>query len=215
MTETSKNITALLTGILIIFLSFLFSPSGIEEKNKVNIEEKNNLTDFIDWSRGQFLGSEDAPVRIVNFSTHYCPFCHEIENNVFPTLKEEYIDTGKVVYYYRGIGNPDDLSFQAPYCASDKGLFWEYNGELYSQMIEPDLDSLTEVAVSLGLNEGNFVNCLQNQTYRDMVLMNSDEADRVGMIGTPHILIENTAVSGARPYQYYKQIIDQKLNENN
>src|SRR6266478_9275032 len=47
------------------------------------------------------LGSADAPVTIIEFSSLTCPHCAAFEQNVFPMLQSQYIDTGKVRFVSR------------------------------------------------------------------------------------------------------------------
>ena len=44
------------------------------------------------------VGKEDAPVTIVEYSSLTCPHCAHFHKDVFPELKSQYIDTGKVRY---------------------------------------------------------------------------------------------------------------------
>src|SRR6478672_246062 len=42
------------------------------------------------------LGSDDAPVTVVEFADYQCPFCKSFFSTTLPSLKKEFIDTGKV-----------------------------------------------------------------------------------------------------------------------
>ncbi len=47
------------------------------------------------------LGSKDAPVTIIEYASMTCPHCAAFTQEVFPKLKTEYIDTGKVRFIFR------------------------------------------------------------------------------------------------------------------
>jgi protein-disulfide isomerase len=47
------------------------------------------------------LGSADAQVTITEFASMTCPHCAAFNETVFPNIKSEYIDTGKVRYIFR------------------------------------------------------------------------------------------------------------------
>src|SRR5271167_1757962 len=47
------------------------------------------------------VGSETAPVTIIEYASMTCPHCAAFEVQTFPKLKEKYIDTGKVRYIMR------------------------------------------------------------------------------------------------------------------
>src|SRR5258708_36189717 len=44
------------------------------------------------------LGPDDAKVTIVEYAAPTCPHCAAFNKDVFPKLKSEFIDTGKVRY---------------------------------------------------------------------------------------------------------------------
>ena len=47
------------------------------------------------------LGSPKAPVVILEYAAPSCPHCAHFDMDIFPTLKKQYIDTGKVFYIFR------------------------------------------------------------------------------------------------------------------
>ena len=50
-----------------------------------------------------FLGEESAPLTIYEYASFTCPHCAAFHKDVFPTLKSEYIDTGKVRFAQRDV----------------------------------------------------------------------------------------------------------------
>ena len=51
----------------------------------------------------KFLGAEDAPVTVIEYASFTCPHCARFHEEVFPQIKENYIDTGKVKFVYREV----------------------------------------------------------------------------------------------------------------
>ena len=47
------------------------------------------------------LGPKDATVTITEFASMTCPHCAAFNEQVFPKIKSEYIDTGKIRYVFR------------------------------------------------------------------------------------------------------------------
>ena len=47
------------------------------------------------------LGKADAACTIVEYASMTCPHCASFHTKVFPTLKEKYVDTGKVRFIFR------------------------------------------------------------------------------------------------------------------
>src|SRR5947209_20599925 len=67
-------------------------------------------------------GDANAPVTIVEYASMTCSHCAAFANNVYPTLKSKYIDTGKVKFMLREF--PLDplatAGFMLARCAGDK-----------------------------------------------------------------------------------------------
>lgn len=94
---------------------------------KVNVE-KGNLPP---------LGNPNAPVVIIEFSDFECPYCNRFFKETLPQIKKEYIDTGKVVLYYRHYPLPFHPSATpmaiASECANDQGKFWEMHDKMFKE----------------------------------------------------------------------------------
>ena len=78
------------------------------------------------------LGNQNAQVTLVEFSDYQCPFCARHFTQTESQLKKEYIDTGKVKFYYRDFPLPQihpgaQKSAEAARCAGDQNKYWEYH----------------------------------------------------------------------------------------
>ena len=49
------------------------------------------------------IGSDKAPVTIIEYASMTCPHCAHFSETTFPELKKRYIDTGKVRFIFRDI----------------------------------------------------------------------------------------------------------------
>ncbi|MDP3941348.1 MAG: thioredoxin domain-containing protein [bacterium] len=84
------------------------------------------------------LGKDTAPVTMIEFSDLQCPFCLRFFQDSFPQIKKEYIDTGKVKFYYRQLPliqlHPMAMSYaHATECANEQGKFWEMHDEIFTE----------------------------------------------------------------------------------
>ena len=78
------------------------------------------------------LGQDSAKVTVVEFSDYQCPFCERHFTQVESQLKKEYIDTGKVKFYYRDfplsqIHPGAQKGAEAARCADEQGKYWQYH----------------------------------------------------------------------------------------
>lgn len=50
-----------------------------------------------------FIGDADAPVEVIEYASFTCPHCARFHEDVYPQLKTNFIDTGKVKFVFREI----------------------------------------------------------------------------------------------------------------
>ncbi|MEM3065675.1 MAG: thioredoxin domain-containing protein [Candidatus Nitrosotenuis sp.] len=180
----------------------------------------------IDTSGGSpILGSESAPVTIIEFGDYQCPFCQRWNLQTKPLIEQNYINSGKakLVYVDLPIVGADSLKAHASsYCASEQGLYWQYHDHLYkNQGHENDgwakPQNLKVLASKLdGLDTQKFNECLDSGKYENRVKENKNIAMKGGARSTPTFVIigpdgSETRISGAQPYSIFQSAINEKL----
>ncbi|GAB5492777.1 MAG: hypothetical protein Phog2KO_29920 [Phototrophicaceae bacterium] len=165
-----------------------------------------------------YLGAEDAPIVIVEFSAYACPYCGRHFEETFVPLLENYGEYIRYVYRDFPSINPD-VSYPASLaanCALEQDMFWEYHTELFnnqSLLTQGGPAYITQLASDLGLDTVSFGDCLSEQRYLDEVNTDFNTGVAMGITGTPSFYINGQAHSGARPYEYFETIIQRELQE--
>lgn len=81
-------------------------------------------------------GSTNASVTVIEFSDFECPFCRKFWKETYGQIKKEYVDTGKIAFYYRHFPlefHPMAQPFAlASECANEQGKFWEMHDKIFS-----------------------------------------------------------------------------------
>jgi protein-disulfide isomerase len=171
------------------------------------------------------LGSESAPVIIIEFGDYQCPFCQRWNLQTKPLLEQEYIDTGKVKLIYIDlpiVGIDSQNAHESSYCANEQGMYWQYHNHLYkNQGHENDgwarAEKLKDLAAQLpGLDSAKFNECLDSNKYENRVKENKNVATKSGARSTPSFIIigpdgTGTQISGAQPYSTFQSVIEEKL----
>lgn len=187
----------------------------------------------VDISGNPVLGDKNAKLTLVEFSDYECPFCKKSFEEVLPSLKKNYIDTGKVRLIYKNL----PLSFhqnsakesEAALCAQDQGgdvAFYQYHDQIFTKTTSGGtgiaLDQLPGLAKEIGLNVTQFQKCLDSGKFKAQVDKDVAEAGKVGASGTPTWFlgkntssssVEGTIIVGAQPFSVFKQAIDQQLSQ--
>jgi len=171
------------------------------------------LTDMV-------IGSEKAPVTIVEYASMTCPHCAHFEENTFPELKKKYIDTGKVRYILREF--PLDplaaAAFMLARCAGEKdtGRYYAMVDTLFRQqqqwVVAKPLDPLLAIAKQAGFTKESFDACLANQKLLDDIQKVRQEAiDQFKVQSTPTFFINGTMHAGALSMDEISKLIDPYL----
>ena len=171
------------------------------------------------------LGSESAPITIVEFGDYQCEACYAWFHNTRDTLIDNYIETGKAKLIFVDLpflGRDSPIAAQASYCAEDQGQYWEYHTMLYTfQDGHPDSgwadrDRLNSFAFSLDMSIDEFNECMDSSKYKKRVKINYDEAVKNQVQSTPTFIIisedgKREQFSGAQPYSVFALTIESML----
>jgi protein-disulfide isomerase len=149
------------------------------------------------------LGRKDAPLTIVQYASMTCPICRRFLAETFPTLKREYIDTGKVRFILRAefpIGKQSGLATIALRCAPPEKYFVLYEKFMaqqpswVSQEVRPD--PIFQVAAQVGMTRAQFDSCRENRGMIAAINGIKDRGRTLGVIGTPNFFINGKLVKG-------------------
>jgi protein-disulfide isomerase len=161
---------------------------------------------------GPSKGSASAPVTIVEFSDFECPFCGRAEETVKRVMKEY---DGKVRLVYRDYPLPfhgkAQKASEAALCAGDQGKYWDMHAKLFANNHSLDVPQLKQHAKELGLEQGKFDQCLDKGDKGQKVKDSKKAGDEVGVTGTPAFFINGRPLSGAVPFEKFKELIDYEL----
>jgi protein-disulfide isomerase len=168
------------------------------------------------------LGSDKAPVTVIEYASMTCPHCAHFSETTFPELKKRYIDTGKVRFIFRPF--PFDkvaaAAFMLASCARTAGggdarymavvetLFAQQDQWVNDHPLEP----LKNIAKQLGFSDDSFKACLTNQKVLDDIEAVRDRAvDKLGVNSTPTFFVNGKRVVGDVPIETMAKEIDPYL----
>lgn len=163
-------------------------------------------------AKGPSKGASDAKVTIVEFSDFQCPFCSKAEPSVDEVMKN-YSDKVKVVFRHFPLDFHEKAfkAAEAAACAEEQGKFWEYHKALFANQGALSIDDLKVHAKTLNLDAAKFAECLDGGKMKTKVDADMAAGRTVGVNGTPAFFINGISISGAQPYEKFKEIIDAEL----
>ncbi|VAV90860.1 Periplasmic thiol:disulfide interchange protein DsbA [hydrothermal vent metagenome] len=156
-------------------------------------------------------GKADAVVTVIEYASVTCPHCATFHEQVYPTIKENYIDTGKVRFVFREFPtSPANLSIAGSMlarCAADTGGMDAYflvldtlfktqgdprqrTGWIYS---ENPREELIKIAAQAGMGEDDLDACINREELLDFLNENVKTGrDKYDIRSTPSFVVNGT-----------------------
>jgi len=166
------------------------------------------------------LGPANASVTITEYASMTCPHCANFNETVFPKIKSEYIDSGKIRYVFREF--PLDIkaaagSMLARCIAKDDGpKYFAVIDLLFRQQSEwvmkNTTETLTRIGKQAGLSQQQVEDCLKDQALLDKIAADQKYANEVLKVNsTPTFFINGEMVKGETSFDEFDKKIKSLL----
>lgn len=171
-------------------------------------------------SMGYNYGDSVAPVKVLELTDFGCGYCRQFHMDVFPSLKEIYVDAGfiewKFIPFVMG-RFPNGLeAATAAECAGEQDGFFGMKDRLFLDQgtwrnsDEPN-SFFSGVAAELELDVERFDGCIQDGRRDSRVGANIRLGQQAGVRGTPTFFIDARPLEGALPLDGFRDILDTAL----
>jgi protein-disulfide isomerase len=156
-------------------------------------------------------GPAGAPLVLVEYADYECPYCQQVQ----PTLDQlEAAFKGKIAFAYKDLPLPmhphAQKAAEASQCAGLQGKYWEYH-DLLLKTKGLEVPQLKAGARQLGLEPAAFDKCLDNGERAEAIKSVQDEAQKLGLQGTPSFFLNGRLFSGNLSYDQMRQLLEDEL----
>jgi protein-disulfide isomerase len=166
------------------------------------------------------LGPANAPVTVTEYASMTCPHCAAFNENVFPKIKSEYIDSGKVRYVFREF--PLDIKAAAGsmlarcIAKDDAGKYFAVIDMLFRQqndwVTKNTTETLTRIGKQAGLSQQAVEDCLKDQALLDKISADQKFANEVLKVNsTPTFFINGEMIRGETSFAEFDKRIKSLL----
>ncbi len=166
------------------------------------------------------LGPADASVTIVEYASMTCPHCAAFNETVFPKIKSEYIDTGKIRYVFREF--PLDIKAVAGsmlgrcIAKGDAGKYFAVIDLLFKQqndwVMKNTTDTLIRIGKQAGLSQQAVEDCLKDQSMLDKIAADQKFANEVLKVNsTPTFFVNGEMIRGETSFEEFDKKIKSLL----
>lgn len=221
------NIAIILACVLVSALAVqrLWIPEarGTSSADQSAVEDVRRGDIVIQTTGAPRLGHQGARLVLIEFSDFECPFCGRHARDVFPRIKQKYVDSGRLGYVFRNLPLPNHpfavQAATAAGCALKQGRYWEMHNRLFADQKSLTIPHLEKHALELNLRRDTFASCLKGgpdeQIKADLV-----EAARLGISATPTFFagLEQDGkmtvlkqLKGAQPYAVFEKMLNELL----
>jgi protein-disulfide isomerase len=184
------------------------------------------VPDTINVAGEPFRGKGSASLAIIEYADFECPFCRRFEHDTFPQIRDTYIGTGQVKYFYRDLPLPFHQhsmpAARAARCAAEQGKLWEMHDSLFAEPATLEPNDIHSRAASLGLNTSKLDTCISSEKFAEDIQRSIADASGMQISGTPtfvigtlgpdgQLLSVKKTVIGALPFDAFKAVIDPLL----
>lgn len=166
------------------------------------------------------LGDPAAKVEVIEYASFTCPHCARFHTDVFPQLKADYIETGKVRFVYREVffDRPGLWAAMVARCGGAERYFGIadliYKGQanwVRGNTPAEVADNLRRIGRTAGLSAEELEACLTDADLaRGLVARYERQSAEHGINSTPSFVIDGTKY-GNMSFNDFAAIIDKRL----
>ena len=112
-----------------------------------------------------------------------------------------------------GIHSKAPAAHAAAEAAHQQGKFWEMHDKIFEDQRGMSPEKYLEYASELSLDVELFKKDLASVQVKKRIDADSSDARKVGATGTPAFFVNGRFLSGAKPFEAFKEVIDKELAE--
>jgi protein-disulfide isomerase len=220
--KKKKNSASTITMVTVLILFLALGIYAIVGPLLGGKEEKQASITYTGMPR---IGSDQAPVKIMEYGDFNCPICKQFHDQIYPQLKKDYIDTGKVQMYFTSLeflGPNSETTSQAAESVykQNPNAFWKFYDAVYNNQGKENENWATpDFVVSLikknipEVNADQVRKDLQNKTYAQQVKAHNQIAQKLGFDSVPTVFINGKIVQNPFDYGAMKKMIADEMNK--
>jgi protein-disulfide isomerase len=172
-------------------------------------------------ARDRTMGSPSAPVTMVEYAAPSCPHCAAFDVEIFPLLKKQYIDTGKVFYIFRVFPlNSSDVAAEAMARCLSKENYFPFIDQLYRNQSKWDPEyavtdvhgGLVQMGAAAGMSAQEVDTCIGNTQEQTRITNIGNEAQtKYNVNGTPTFIVNGEQRVGESTWADWQDYLNKLL----
>jgi protein-disulfide isomerase len=170
--------------------------------------------------QARIMGDSAAPVWVVIVSDFQCPYCKTWHDSVYPAVRREFVDPGRVRLAYLHLPLPQHQHAQATaelaMCAGAQGRFWEMHDLIFETQREwaplpAGTDYFRSLASRVAVDTAHLARCMDAGTMRSIVRGDYARAGGAGVRSTPSFFVGDRTLTGVIPIDSFRTAIAEAM----
>jgi predicted DsbA family dithiol-disulfide isomerase len=212
---TVANImTGVLTGCAVVVTAMLIRREFFPPAPDTGPQETNVRNWKMYASVGQRMGATNGLVTLTEFSDFQCPFCRQLAQRI-DTVQKLHPNQVAVVYRHYPLATLHPharAAALAAECAGDQGRFSEMHTLLFAKQDSIGTLSWMEFGMRARVPDtAAMARCIRDSTFAAEVDRDVAAGKRLGIEGTPALLVDGTFVHGAPSLQRLNELVESAL----
>ena len=157
-------------------------------------------------SAGDFVHNPDGDIPVVEYFDYQCGYCKKVHKSMMRMRKE----MGNVRFVFKEfpiLGPESDFASQAAMASKAQGKYLEFHNALMEHRGRLNQNAVFSIARKIGLDTDLLQTDMKNPKIRLALDRNISLARRMGINGTPTIIIGDTIVPGAIAYRQMSKLV--------
>jgi protein-disulfide isomerase len=155
------------------------------------------------------FGNPKSTVTVIEYASPTCPVCANFMMTLYPKLKSDYIDKGRIYYVYRTfLRNPDDASAEKLARCLPKDKYMAFTDLLFRSQQKWDYEygvpspdgvhaALLELVGTMGMSQVDADRCLADTKDENAISkVGEDGVAKYNIAGTPTFVINGKSETG-------------------
>jgi protein-disulfide isomerase len=185
--------------------------------NNYNQDTVNTFLTSLNRPHLNTFGLPEAPVKIIEFADFACPYCRDSYQSI-KNIKQKYPDQIYIAYRDFPLHETSIFLALSARCAGEQDKFWAMHDLFFENQDEFNVSEselklvMPEIGVALGLDSAKFQDCLSSQKYFPQIEQDYNDANTLGVQGTPTWYINNMPITGSLSTDELEDIVTGIIN---
>lgn len=197
----NQQIIAVVAVVIVLLAAagyYLFFPAG-SPTDAIPANASANGASFTITADDHTMGSSKAKVTVIEYAAPTCPHCAHFNETVFPLMKAQYIDTGKVYYVFRVFPlHPSDGAVEAMALCLPKDTYFQFIDQMFRNQPQWDWEyqvtdihgGLVKMGRIAGMSPEQVDKCIADKAVEERVnKVAQDGQTRYNISATPTFVL--------------------------